>query len=274
MTKHVRFPLLLLLLCISTRAISQDGSRTDSIGRTLGGDGMTLVRAAEFLALRPLHWEAPVWLTAGGIAVGTGLASTEDRNLQTLLGHNQSSANDRLADAVVVYGNGAYMFPVGAGLYLAGLFTGDRWLRETGLLATGAMFFSGVFSPAVKIGVGRARPYTGRSNYWFQPFRFFADDVHSFPSGHTVIAFSMSTVLSRRIGNIWASIVLYALAGSTAISRMYTSEHWFSDVVFGAASATAISNSLVSWYEGENHEGSGSFRILPYNGGVTLVLVF
>ncbi len=274
LTIAMRLRFLLVLLSLSVQAFSQDAGRTDSIGRTLGTDGMRLINAAEFLVVRPLHWDSPDWITAGGIAAGTGLASVEDRNLEEMFGRNQTTASDHLSDAVVVYGDGKYMFPLGVGMYLAGLFTGERWLRETGLLATGAMFFSGVFSTAVKIGIGRARPFTGLGNHWFLPFRFFNDDVHSFPSGHTVIAFSMSTVLSRRIGNLWASIALYALAASTAASRLYTSEHWFSDVVFGAASATALSNSLVSWFEGDKGEGGNSLRILPYNGGISLVLVF
>ena len=270
----MRVKSLLLLLFLPLLALSQDAGGADSIGRTLGRDGMRLINAAEFLVVRPFHWEGPDWIAAGGIAGGTGLASLEDRNLEEVFGRNQTAANDRLSDAVVVYGDGRYMFPLGAGMYLAGLFTGERWLRETGLLATGAMFFSGVFSTAVKIGIGRARPFTGLGNHWFQPFRFFNDNVHSFPSGHTVIAFSMSTVLSRRIGNLWASIALYALAASTAASRMYTSEHWFSDVVFGAASATALSNSLVSWFEGNGGQDGSALKILPYNGGISLVLVF
>ena len=270
----MRLSLVLILFSLPLYALSQSADEPDSVGRTLGRDGMRLINAAEFLALRPLHWQTPDWVAAGGIVAGTGLVSVEDRNLEELVGRNQTTTNDHISNTVVIYGDGRYMFPLGAGLYLAGLFTGDRWLRETALLATGAMFFSGVFSTAVKIGIGRARPYTGLGNHWFLPFRFFNDDVHSFPSGHTVLAFSMSTVLSRRIGNLWASIALYALAASTATSRIYTSEHWLSDVVFGAASATALSNTLVSWFEGDEGKEHSSLRILPYNGGVSLVLVF
>ncbi len=268
----MRTCLALALFCALFQASTQEMRGQDSLGRTVAHDGMTLVNAAGFLALRPLHWEGPEWLTAGGVVAGTGLAAFGDRGVETMMERSQTRANDHIADAVVVYGDGLYMFPLGGVLYVSGLLTGDRWLRETGLLATGAMFFSGVFSTAAKITIGRARPFTQLGNHWFLPFRFFNDDVHSFPSGHTVVAFAMSTVLSRRIGNVWASIALYALAASTATSRLYTSEHWLSDVVFGAASATAISNSLVSWFEGK--EDQGAFRILPYNGGVSFVLVF
>ncbi len=268
-----RVSLLAVVLVLALPSYAQENDASTSLGATLGHDGMTLLNAAGFIAVRPLHWEGSDWLMAGGIAGGTLLSSLGDRSMQDVFDRSQTSGNDRLADIVVVYGNGAYLFPLGAGLYLTGLFTHDRWLRETALLATGAMFFSGVLSTATKIGIGRARPYTGHNNHWFQPMRFFNDDVHSFPSGHTVIAFAMSTVLSRRIDNVWASIGLYALAASTAASRMYTSEHWLSDVVFGAASATALSSTLVTWYEGGNAGEESSFRILPYGNGISVVIV-
>ena len=38
------------------------------------------------------------------------------------------------------------------------------------------------------------------------------DDHHSFPSGHTAAAFSLSTVLAHQIGNDWATAGLYTLA--------------------------------------------------------------
>ena len=268
-----RLSFLAALLVLALPAYPQEEKADISVGTTLGRDGMTLLNAAGFIATRPLHWEASNWLMAGGIVGGTALSSLEDRQVQEFFDRSQTSGNDRLADIVVVYGNGAYLFPLGGGLYLAGLFTHERWLRETALLATGAMFFSGVLSTATKIGIGRARPFMGFGNHWFQPFRFLDDNVHSFPSGHTVIAFAMSTVLSRRIGNIWVSIGLYALAASTAASRMYTSEHWLSDVIFGAASATALSNTLVTWYEGGNASEKSSFRILPSGNGISVVIV-
>lgn len=268
-----RFSLLAALLVLALPSFAQENGAAASLGSTLGHDGLTLLNAAEFIAVRPLHWEGSDWLMAGGIVSGTALSSIEDRQFQDIADRSQTSGNDRFADVVVVYGNSAYLFPVSAGLYLTGLFTHERWLRETALLATGAMFFSGVLSTAAKIGIGRARPFTGHNNHWFQPFRFFDDNVHSLPSGHTVLAFAMSTVLSRRIHNFWVSAGLYALAASTAASRIYTSEHWLSDVIFGAASATALSNTLVTWFEGGTMGEQSSFRILPYGNGISLVIV-
>ncbi len=267
----MRLRFLLICLCIPVLARSQGEEHSPAVGDVLAGDGLTLFHAAEYLALRPLHWETRDWLIAGGVGVGTGAASLADVELRELFDRNHTLTGDDVSNVVVIYGDGRYMFTLGAGMYIAGLLSHERWLRETGLLATGAMFFSGALSTAIKIGIGRARPFTGHGNHWFQPFRFFNDDVHSFPSGHTVVAFAMSTVLSRRIGNVWASIGLYTLATATAASRIYTSEHWFSDLVFGAATSIAVSNSLVSWFEGDRGENHCSLRVYPGVGGVSLV---
>jgi membrane-associated phospholipid phosphatase len=269
MLKHLR--LLCLCLFIPVCARAQSGNCEPTVGDILAKDGATLLDAAAYLAVRPLHWNGSDWLTAGGIGAGTLTTSLADIDVRGVFDRNHTATNDQISDAVVLYGDGRYMFPLGGGIYLAGLLVHDRWLRETGLLATGAMLFSGIFSTATKIAVGRARPFTGHGHFWFQPFRFFNDDVHSFPSGHTVVAFAMSTVLARRINNLWASIGLYGLATFTAASRIYTSEHWFSDLVFGAASAIVISNAFVSWFEREAAGTPCSFSILPTTNGVTFI---
>ena len=91
-----------------------------------------------------------------------------------------------------------------------------------------------------------------------------------------VPAFSISTVLSRRIGNIWATIGLYALATGTAASRTYTLHHWLSDVVYGGVLSTLISNSIVSWYErGESNASRDlGLNIEPTLGGIAITYSF
>ena len=111
----------------------------------------------------------------------------------------------------------------------------------------------------------------GRGNGTFRPFTF-KDAYFSFPSGHTVVAFSLSTVLAERIGNPWATAGLYGAATACAVSRVYRQEHWLSDIVLGAALSTAVSHSLVQWYEGGREPSLTSrLHILPGIQGVALV---
>jgi membrane-associated phospholipid phosphatase len=99
------------------------------------------------------------------------------------------------------------------------------------------------------------------------------DDHNSFPSGHTVAASSLSAVLASRIDHPLATIALYGAATLTAVSRMYTDEHWFSDVVFGGLLASAVGRSLVLWHEGRQND-KHSLRIIPGTNSICVVYTF
>ncbi len=59
---------------------------------------------------------------------------------------------------------------------------------------------------------------------------------HSFPSGHTAMAFMTATMLSKEYGDrsAWYSIGAYSMAATTGLTRMANNKHWLSDVLAGA----------------------------------------
>ena len=62
-------------------------------------------------------------------------------------------------------------------------------------------------------------------------------DNHSFPSGHTAVAFCGATVLHKEYGKIspWISVAGYAVATATALDRVRRNRHHWGDVAAGAA---------------------------------------
>ena len=62
-------------------------------------------------------------------------------------------------------------------------------------------------------------------------------DRHSFPSGHSSIAFSGATVLHHEFGHVspWISIGGYSVATLTAVDRVRRDRHHWHDVAAGAA---------------------------------------
>ncbi|TWR27430.1 phosphatase PAP2 family protein [Mucilaginibacter pallidiroseus] len=58
--------------------------------------------------------------------------------------------------------------------------------------------------------------------------------VHSFPSGHTVTAFSAGIALTYLIQEKMWGLVLFAVAVLIGYSRMYLSQHFFEDVMAGS----------------------------------------
>ncbi|MGZ3874544.1 MAG: phosphatase PAP2 family protein [Mucilaginibacter sp.] len=63
---------------------------------------------------------------------------------------------------------------------------------------------------------------------------------HSFPSGHTVTAFSAAVVITYLVKNKNWGILLLAAAVLIGYSRMYLSQHFFEDVVAGSALGVII----------------------------------
>jgi len=57
---------------------------------------------------------------------------------------------------------------------------------------------------------------------------------HSFPSGHSMAAWALFTLMAAHIKKTWFSILALFLATSVSISRVYLMVHFLQDVVAGA----------------------------------------
>lgn len=96
----------------------------------------------------------------------------------------------------------------------------NRWhLLATDVIATGVMAAA---TKGLKHCVGRTRP-NGES--------------HSFPSGHSAIAFMGATLLAHEYGHrsVWIPVAGYTVATATAAMRVLNNVHYVSDVIVGAA---------------------------------------
>lgn len=187
------------------------------------------------------HW-VPV---AGVLAAATVLIATDQfdaphfRRSSTYHGFNSgfSGTNTSL---------GIFLAPLS--MYGVGLLTHNSYAENTALLAGEAVADSEILDEVLKLSTRRARPES------IPPNGNFADtwlDSHtidgSFPSGHTIAAFSVATIISDRYGHShkWVPYVAYGLAATVGFSRMSLSAHFPSDVVVGAALGYAISHFAV-----------------------------
>ncbi|GHU80701.1 phospholipid phosphatase [Bacteroidia bacterium] len=71
---------------------------------------------------------------------------------------------------------------------------------------------------------------------------------HSFPSGHTAMAFVAAEFLHQEYGakSPWLSAAGYGMATLIGVSRVYNNKHWVSDVVAGAG-VGILSTKIVYW---------------------------
>jgi len=151
--------------------------------------------------------------------------------------------------------------------YGAGYLLGSDGLKEGAAHAAIALLASGVANGALKFGIGRCRP---RAPCGGDDVRYFALDNawQSFPSGHTVVAFSLATSLSRKANNRWVSLLAYAGAGMVGWSRIHHDRHWASDVVAGAIVGTTTTVFTLDWLDGA--DDLPRLSISPYGISVSI----
>lgn len=168
-----------------------------------------------------------------GASVGGSIAFA-DEPIRDLMLRNQTETTTTIMNYSNAVGELYTPIALSVSLYGIGLFFEEPSTRITGRLLAEAFLFSGITTTVGKSVFGRSRPFVnGDAN----DFRWFElSEPHlSLPSGHATIAFSLASVLSSRIDNIYASIGLYSIATSTAAARMYKDKHWLSDVLLGSA---------------------------------------
>jgi membrane-associated phospholipid phosphatase len=144
---------------------------------------------------------------------------------------------------------GAITAPVS--LYAVGLIRKDSKMKHTALLVGEAVVDAEVVTTVLKDATKRLRPaairQTGNFNdSWFESSGSFLRGRGSFPSGHTIAAFSVATVVARRYRNHrWVPYAAYGMAGLVGFSRLSLSAHFVSDVCMGGALGYSISRFTV-----------------------------
>jgi membrane-associated phospholipid phosphatase len=75
--------------------------------------------------------------------------------------------------------------------------------------------------------------------------------LHSFPSGHTVTAFSTTLLITYWCRNRFWGLLLLLVAITVGYSRMYLSEHFFEDVTAGSVLGVLLTVFLIGWLYGK-----------------------
>lgn len=136
-------------------------------------------------------------------------------------------------------------------LYAIGLIRRDSKMQRTALLAAEAVGDAEILTTVLKDATKRVRPAGipaggNFSDSWFESPGSVSRGNGSFPSGHTIAAFSVATVVARRYGKRrWVPYVAYGMAALVGGSRLSLSAHFASDVFMGGALGYSISRFTV-----------------------------
>lgn len=193
-------------------------------------------------------------LAAGGLAV-----YSLDGQLRHVFLKNRSALNDDIASGAEKLGSGGYDAALVAAYGGLGLLLKSPRMQDTSLLAAESFLAANAAGTLLKYSAGRARPYAGDGKRRFTPFRFKSART-SFPSGHTVSAFSVASVFAARSGSLAVKVLAYSLASCAGLQRVYGDKHWASDVFAGAALGTAVGRWVAAKGRGT---GARSALLLP-----------
>jgi membrane-associated phospholipid phosphatase len=138
---------------------------------------------------------------------------------------------------------------VPASLYAIGLIRKDSKMQRTALLAGEALADGAILQTVLKDATRRVKPARFPASGWFAskgaPSSYIRGNG-SFPSGHTIAAFSVATIIARQYRNHrWVPYVAYGLASVVGFSRLPLNVHFLSDVVMGGALGYSISRFTV-----------------------------
>ncbi|MGA7235641.1 MAG: phosphatase PAP2 family protein [Bryobacteraceae bacterium] len=141
------------------------------------------------------------------------------------------------------------MGTVAASMYAIGRIRKDSKMQRTALLVGEAMADAAMVQTALKDATMRLRPVRYPDSGWFatssSPTAYIRGNG-SFPSGHSIEAFSVATIIARRYGNHrWVPFAAYGLASLVGFSRLTLNVHFLSDVFMGGALGYSISRFTV-----------------------------
>ena len=122
-------------------------------------------------------------------------------------------------------------------LYIYGVKKHNKHAHEAGFLGTESFVNSYAMKELVNVISGRLRPEEGNGHG-----DFFVNHSldSSFPSGHAMLTWSMTTVLADEYPSTKSRIFWYAVGSTVAATRVVGRKHFTSDVIVGSAAGYLI----------------------------------
>jgi membrane-associated phospholipid phosphatase len=194
----------------------------------------------------PVRWNGKKWAKTAGVIGGTvALYLIADSEISKWSIRQESSFARTVADIAEPYGNGRFAIAYPVVTYLSGLALNNDRVKRTGLLLFESYILTGITYQASLYLFSRQRPDSGTPvELSFEGPSF--KPKQSFISGHSAIAFAISTTLAIEFRDQkWVAPVVYSLATLTGLSRIYDNRHWSSDVFIGAIMGHFIAKSVM-----------------------------
>ena len=221
-----------------------------------------ILEDGKHLVCNPSRWETTDWLTFSAVTGGTLLLSSIDNKVK-----NEALETPYKNTVPMIIGKWmgepVPTLGIASGFYFYGIASEDNTAKRIGFEVAESFIYAGTINIILKGLIGRFRPYMEKGNYSFSPFKFWDNDNLSFPSGHSTVAFSLSTILASHTDNYFLKAFIYAPALLTLVQRIKANQHWTSDVFAGAALGYFIGRFIVNKHNKQDENN------LSYEAGIS-----
>jgi membrane-associated phospholipid phosphatase len=211
----------------------------------------------------PFRWDSTDFIKVPILLLSTYSFMIEDNSIHDWVSNNGRAKKNFLMDFGTQYGQVSFTQLSSLAVLSYGLIFKNDDAAVMGLEIFESYFIANNITSIIKRTFGRKRPYENKGPYNFNFFPSRPNPVNSFPSGHVTLAFSLSSILAGHTDSIWLKSLFYSAAGITAISRVYYSYHWFSDVFMGSAIGFFVGNYLIEMHK-SNSAGNIQFNFDEY----------
>ena len=207
-------------------------------------------------------WTSPLRIEKKGLALWipvisvTALSIFHDEEIYSSVKNFQNKHGwvSDISPVITQVGDDPFVLGTGTLFILTGTLAHNKKLKQTGLIALQTWFHTGFIVQAGKLFFGRQRPsFENGTDQWHgfpESLRRLTggpvSKYDAFPSGHTIEAFGLATVIAEQYKDKKIiPVICYTIATGAGLSRITEDTHWFSDVVLGAAMGYGIGKFMV-----------------------------
>lgn len=257
---------VILLLVISYSSFSQVDTiakKNNRVWTNLKYDANVTFNSVKNSFTQPLRWKKDDFLTAAGVVAGTGLLYFADNEARPFFARQEKDIPSGIRHFGFYLGKPQTFFAFTAGVYGFGLITDNEKVRRAGILVLSGAISSGLIQSVSKTVVGRSRPSNGEHD----EFDFYSNEAgfHSFPSGHSVLAFTIAHAVAKQFDNFWAKAGIYAVGSITPISRLWSEAHWISDVGLGMVLGVVVVDGIDNFMNKKAYYGYQKPKNISWN---------
>ncbi len=233
---------------------NKNGNKT-WVGKSLFQDHGKIWSSPFRMQKRDLKYVVPIISLAG-------LSIIYDEEIYREFKSFQSKSNfiDKFSPIITYMGDDKTSLSVSTLFLTTGLLSKNDRATQTALMGYQTFVHVGIVIQVMKHLAGRQRPSVDDGkDFWHGPLAAFErydngfSRYDAFPSGHTIVAWGMATVIAKQYQNhIWVPYTMYTLATAAGLSRVTEDTHWLSDVIVGGSLGYAIGNFIHKSHEKTN----------------------